>query len=127
MKHPEILSLKPRSLLQIQHPVFPEGEEGNDPLLPPQLGCNPLGKGHTAAPGDSGWRIHRVWEWGAGQLRGLCVPGRDKSISQEGNKTQAWCIPSPKQGVKQPSEEGGMCRALPTARGMDDLSNTIPV
>lgn len=36
-------------------------------------------------------------------------------------------LSQPKPGVKQPSGEGGMLRALPTARGMDDLSNTIPV
>lgn len=44
VKHPEILSLKPRSLLQIQHPVFPEGEEGNNPLLPPSWDAIPWGK-----------------------------------------------------------------------------------
>lgn len=43
-KHPEILSLKPRSLLQIQHPVFPEGEEGNYHPLPPRWDAIPLGK-----------------------------------------------------------------------------------
>lgn len=34
-KHPEMLSPEPGSLLQIQYLVFPEGEEGNNPLLPP--------------------------------------------------------------------------------------------
>lgn len=68
-----------------------------------------------------------MWEWGAGGLRGLCVPCRYKLTSQEGNKTQSLCFPTPKQGIKEESEEGGTRRALPTARGMDDLSNTIPV
>lgn len=68
-----------------------------------------------------------MWEWGAGGLRGLCVPYRYKLTLQEGNKTQSLRFPTLKQGVKEESEEGGMRGALPTAQGMDDLSNTIPV
>lgn len=60
MKHPEILSPEPMSLLQIQHFVFPEGEEGNNSLLPP-VGMQSLGeRAHSSSRALwlKCWRMH---------------------------------------------------------------------
>lgn len=61
------------------------------------------------------------------RAEGLWVPGRDKFTSQEGNKTQARCIPSLKPGENNPVEREECSELFPQLGGMDDLSNTLPV